>query len=460
MRNLLTLTLILAFASSCIPKQEGVLLTGMVENLEKGLFIIGGPGGSRDTVMLDEAGNFTWENPEIIEAGNYYLIFGQEVIYISLAPGMEMDFYADMKNLKETMGFSGKGSDINNYYSAKKSGFDYNWYKLDPDEFRFKADSLLAMQQADFLSAEKKNPEDPFWKTEEADLLYSWANYLEMFPSYHEYYSQITDYEAPDDWFAYRDQLDINNPENTDSRSFASYVSTRVNEAAGEKEKSMREADSTVVIDSRLLRMETAMEMLENEKVRNNFLTTTITDAMQWTDLSELEKSIEFFKEKVQDEEMLAKFNAENEAWQKLSKGAPMFDFVGKDLEGNTVNSTDFRGKYLYVDVWATWCGPCIYEIPFLKQLEADYHDRNIVFLSYSIDEDKDAWLKYVPEKELGGVQIIGENAWQSQLCKDYKIRGVPTFMFFDPEGKIVSSKMTRPSNQATRDTFDSYSDL
>ena len=92
--------------------------------------------------------------------------------------------------------------------------------------------------------------------------------------------------------------------------------------------------------------------------------------------------------------------------------------------------------------------------------LEADYHDRNIVFLSYSIDVDKDAWLKFVPEEELGGVQIIGEKAWQFQLCLDYKVRGVPTFLFFDTEGKIVNVKMTRPSNQKTRDTFDSYSDL
>jgi len=60
----------------------------------------------------------------------------------------------------------------------------------------------------------------------------------------------------------------------------------------------------------------------------------------------------------------------------------------------------------------------------------------------------------------LGGVQIIGEDGWSSKLCLDYKVHGVPTFMFFDPDGKIISVKMTRPSNQATRDSFDSYSDL
>ena len=70
------------------------------------------------------------------------------------------------------------------------------------------------------------------------------------------------------------------------------------------------------------------------------------------------------------------------------------------------------------------------------------------------------AWLDFVPAEELGGVQIIGENGWQSELLQYYSIREVPTFMFFDTEGKIISIKMSHPSNQATRDKFDSYPDL
>ncbi len=461
MRKLLTFLLLIPLAFGCSPKQEGVVLTGLIENLEKELFVMGGPGGSRDTVLLDETGNFTYEMPDLTKAANYYLLLGKEVVYIRLAPGMEMDFYADMSNLKETMGFSGKGSDINNYYSAKDMrAFDYNWYTLGEDDFTFKNDSLLTVQQGNLNATEKDDPEDPFWIMEEANILYAWGNNLENYPSYHGYYAKIEDYEAPEGWFKFRDQLGLEHPEYLESAAFTGYITTIVRQKAGGKMKSIYEADSTAEIDRHSITMETAMDVLKDEQVLNNFLTTTITDAMQWTDLSELEKAIGFFKANVHDEESLAKFNEDFDAWSKLSKGEAMFDFVGKDLEGNTVSSTDFRGKYLYVDVWATWCGPCKYEIPFLKQIEADYHEKNIVFLSYSIDEDKDAWLKFVPENELGGVQIIGEKAWESKLCKDYKIRGVPTFMFFDTEGKIISPKMTRPSDQKTRDTFDSYSDL
>ena len=142
------------------------------------------------------------------------------------------------------------------------------------------------------------------------------------------------------------------------------------------------------------------------------------------------------------------------------SNGQPAFNFAAEDLEGNEVKFSDFAGKYVYIDVWATWCGPCIKEIPYLKQLEKDYHGRNIVFISYSIDSKKQAWLDYVPENELGGVQIIGDNAWKSTLTKYYKVTAVPTFLFFSPEGKIIDVKMTRPSNTETGKMFDSYSDL
>ena len=136
----------------------------------------------------------------------------------------------------------------------------------------------------------------------------------------------------------------------------------------------------------------------------------------------------------------------------KVGDKAPDFNAVGAGLA--PVKLSDFKGKLVYVDVWATWCGPCKYEIPYLDTLETDYHGKNIVFISYSIDEDHGAWIKFVPEHKLQGVQIIGEKAWESALCKNYKIMGVPTFMLFDKEGKIVSVKMTRPSDTKTRERF------
>jgi len=124
---------------------------------------------------------------------------------------------------------------------------------------------------------------------------------------------------------------------------------------------------------------------------------------------------------------------------------------------GEMVNISDLKGKSVYVDVWATWCGPCKAEIPSLKKVEHDYSDKNIEFVSISIDElkDKDKWLKFVLEEELGGTQIMGEDAWKSEIVTAYEIKGIPRFLLIDDKGKIVSADAPRPSSETLRELLD-----
>ena len=112
----------------------------------------------------------------------------------------------------------------------------------------------------------------------------------------------------------------------------------------------------------------------------------------------------------------------------------------------------DLKGKYVYIDVWATWCGPCKGELPYLKELEKKMHGKKIVFVSISCDKDKAAWEKMVKEKELGGVQL--HNGGDREFMTAYNITGIPRFILLDKKGKIVNAKMTRPSNPETEKTL------
>ncbi len=134
-----------------------------------------------------------------------------------------------------------------------------------------------------------------------------------------------------------------------------------------------------------------------------------------------------------------------------FEKGTPAFDFSGKDVEGKEYKLSDFKGNVVYVDVWATWCGPCKVEIPPLKELEKKFHGETITFLSISLDEHKNhqKWVDFVKEKELKGVQLIADKAFDSDVAKTYDIKGIPRFMIFDKEGKIVTTDAPRPSNES-----------
>ena len=137
--------------------------------------------------------------------------------------------------------------------------------------------------------------------------------------------------------------------------------------------------------------------------------------------------------------------------------GDPAKDFTYPDIDGNIVSLSDFKGNYVYVDVWATWCGPCRYEIPFLAELEKDYHDANIIFLSVSVDFEaaKQSWMNMVKEKNMEGVQLFA-SGW-SQICQDYGINSIPRFMLFDPKGNVISTNAPRPSSEKIREIFDGF---
>ena len=134
-------------------------------------------------------------------------------------------------------------------------------------------------------------------------------------------------------------------------------------------------------------------------------------------------------------------------------EGEPAIDFNYPDIEGNEISLTSFKGKLVYVDVWATWCGPCKAEIPSLQKLETDYHGKDITFMSVSVDTDKEAWEKMVAEKELGGVQLWADG-W-SKITKDYAIFGIPRFMLFDSEGNVISTNAPRPSSDEIRELLE-----
>lgn len=150
-----------------------------------------------------------------------------------------------------------------------------------------------------------------------------------------------------------------------------------------------------------------------------------------------------------------------------LPKGSPSPSFANyENVDGTTTSLDDLKGKYIYVDVWATWCGPCKAEIPALKNLEKEYHDRNIQFVSMSIDDDRthsgswdkarEDWKAMIREKELSGIQLFAPEGWKSDFVTAYKIQGIPRFILIDPHGKIVTPDAPRPSSAKLKELFDS----
>lgn len=154
---------------------------------------------------------------------------------------------------------------------------------------------------------------------------------------------------------------------------------------------------------------------------------------------------------------------------KSIPAGTPSASFENyENFKGGTTSLSDLKGKYVYIDVWATWCGPCKREIPSLKKVEKQFHGKNIEFVSISTDNgrgykertfeaSKIGWKKMITEKEMGGIQLFAGEVWEkSEFRNFYKIRGIPRFILIDPAGNVVNADAPRPSSPALIDLFNS----
>ena len=116
---------------------------------------------------------------------------------------------------------------------------------------------------------------------------------------------------------------------------------------------------------------------------------------------------------------------------------------VLKDREGNVVDFSRFRGKYVYIDLWASWCVPCLREVPVLQQLEKTLKNKNVTFVSISIDATEDAWKKKLDEKHMHGHQLWNPDG---TLGKALNVKGIPFFAIYDPNGNLYMHGAPRPS--------------
>jgi thiol-disulfide isomerase/thioredoxin len=168
-------------------------------------------------------------------------------------------------------------------------------------------------------------------------------------------------------------------------------------------------------------------------------------ESKAWT-LAELEKRVADYKKQFPNSKTAADLDKAVYNIKKFDAGQPALDFTFTTLDGKTMKLSDLKGKVVYLDFWASWCGPCKGEMPYSKKIKEHFKDKtDAVFLYVSIDENEDAWKKAIDALAIKGIntRTVG---WGGNIAKDYEIQSIPAYFLIDKKGNFAVKKAPRPS--------------
>ena len=407
-----------------------------------------------DSAMLDRKGSFSmtfqWDQP--YPATFYH---GDEITEMYLTPGDQLRLTLDTKQFDETVVYEGKGAIINNYLAQKvfqipsMSGMEYKMAEM---EFTQRIDSNHIKEMgflANYFGNEKIDDAavNAFLTYEKNNLQYSWAETRMTYPLFYQYLNKLDHPPVlSSGYYDFLTQLVIFNPDAIHTMAYDDFLSAFVS----------REIKDSWQVDT------TQKYLYVKEKFIDTKLDGPIKEFIlaEWsynalTDNGDLEKGKELTAKIISefpDSKFIPMLQRTIASTALLQAGNAAPDFSLPDMDGKMVSLSDFSGNIVYLDIWASWCGPCRSEIPHAKKLEEELKDSGVVFLGVSIDEDEKAWKKLIKDKDIPGMQLISKGSFDSDIAQKYNVTGIPHYIIIGADGKIVDSNAQRPSGGVKTD--------
>ena len=186
---------------------------------------------------------------------------------------------------------------------------------------------------------------------------------------------------------------------------------------------------------------------IQNKDIKHNMDMTVIMYATTYMNSNQLEKFWPFYKQQA-SKDIVDMYSAQVEAMINNKAGVMAHDNEFCDAAGNVHRFSEFKGKVLYVDIWATWCGPCKMEIPHLAKVVEHFKDNDDVkIISISVDTNRKAWENKIAADKPAWTQYIANKQQYAQISKDWGIMGIPRFILINKDGSIYDGDAIRPSN-------------
>lgn len=460
MKNLFIVSLVLVFLiTACQYQNEAhvnnqVVIIGEIQNPKnESLYLADGSAKEWDIEDGKFFAEFESQIPKVL------MFFGEKHDWLTfVAPGDSIRLTFDTENPGESISFSGDHALENEFlqqYALAKSALEGDreeYYSMAEGDFMDKAKTIEVELQEKIKHFQKKNPgiENVFFQIMEAEAYYGYAQALEYYKNRYKRYTGDTTYAEGVRMKEEKASIVLENPSLLGSDTYTRYL----NSSNWRFAREIREETEMDEIEPKWFysEMKAAEERFEGKEIKEYLKYSTLARLIRFDGPERGEEFANTFMKSTENQLYINELKNAMSKWDNLRTGMEAPNFEYPDINELTHTLSDYKGKYVYVDVWATWCKPCLAEQPALAELEHHYKDNpNIVFMGVSVDDDREAWANMVREKEMGGVQLITGEGWESNISEDYNINGIPRFILVDKEGKLIDATADRPSVDALK---------
>ena len=175
-------------------------------------------------------------------------------------------------------------------------------------------------------------------------------------------------------------------------------------------------------------------------------VTTFLNNAYAFLSPEEVMEQIALFPAEWQQRRELTELREATERKLRVSAGHPYIDIAAKNADGGEVSLKSVvenrRNKYVLLDFWASWCGPCMGEVPHLKKTYDEFRKKGFEIYGVSFDEDRGDWLGAVEQNDMNWLHVSEVKGFDNQAAKDYAIQGIPSNFLIDGQGTIVAKNL------------------